>query len=67
MISIPAETSQFFCRFHFSAIFLHSPYIVLQYQKRRTIMERISNLEILQLIQDLGLVETGESVLADEA
>ncbi len=30
-------------------------------------MERISNLEILQLIQDLGLVETGESVLADEA
>ena len=30
-------------------------------------MERISNLEILQLIQDLGLVETGESLLADEA
>lgn len=30
-------------------------------------MERIINLEILQLIQDLGLVETGESVLADEA
>ncbi len=30
-------------------------------------MERISNLEILQLIQDLGLVETGESLLTDEA
>ncbi len=30
-------------------------------------MERIKNLEILQLIQDLGLVETGESLLDDEA
>lgn len=30
-------------------------------------MERIINLEILQLIQDLGLVETGESLLTDEA
>lgn len=30
-------------------------------------MERIINLEILQLIQDLGLVETGETVLGDEA
>jgi hypothetical protein len=30
-------------------------------------MERIKNLEILQFIQDLGLVETGESLLDDEA
>lgn len=30
-------------------------------------MERIKNLEILQLIQELGLVETGETVLAEEA
>lgn len=30
-------------------------------------MERIKNLEILQLIQDLGLVETGESLLDNEA
>lgn len=30
-------------------------------------MERIKNSEILQLIQELGLVETGESVLAEEA
>lgn len=29
-------------------------------------MERIINLEILQLIQDLGLVETGETALGDE-
>lgn len=29
-------------------------------------MERINNLEILQLIQDLGLVETGESALTEE-
>lgn len=30
-------------------------------------MERINNSEILQFIMDLGLVETGESVLSDEA
>ncbi|GEM_PF-3998044 len=30
-------------------------------------MERIKNSEILLLIQELGLVETGESVLTDEA
>lgn len=30
-------------------------------------MERIKNLEILQLIQDLGLVETGETALTEEA
>ena len=30
-------------------------------------MERIKNLEILQFIQDFGLVETGESLLDDEA
>lgn len=30
-------------------------------------MERIKNLEILQFIQDLGLVEIGESLLDDEA
>ena len=30
-------------------------------------MERIKNLEILQFIQDLGLVDTGESLLDDEA
>lgn len=35
--------------------------------KKRNIMERIKNSEILQLIQELGLVETGESVLAEEA
>ena len=29
-------------------------------------MERIKNLEILQFIQDLGLVETGESLLDNE-
>lgn len=29
-------------------------------------MERIKNLEILQLIQELGLVETGETALAEE-
>ena len=29
-------------------------------------MERIKNLEILQLIQELGLVETGETALDDE-
>ena len=57
-----------FCRIFVSAIFLHSPCIVLQCQKiGGTIMERIINLEILQLIQDLGLVETGETVLGDEA
>lgn len=30
-------------------------------------MERIKNLEILQLIQELGLVKTGETALAEEA
>lgn len=30
-------------------------------------MERIKNIEILQLIQELGLVETGETALAEEA
>lgn len=35
--------------------------------KKLNIMERIKNSEILQLIQELGLVETGESVLAEEA
>ena len=30
-------------------------------------MERIKNLEILQLIQELGLVETGETALAYNA
>ena len=30
-------------------------------------MERILNLEILQLIQELGLVETGETALGEEA
>lgn len=30
-------------------------------------MERIKNLEILQFIQELGLVETGESALAEDA
>lgn len=36
-------------------------------KKGGTIMERIKNLEILQLIQELGLVETGETALAEEA
>ena len=30
-------------------------------------MERIKNLEILQLIQELGLVETDETALSEEA
>ena len=30
-------------------------------------MERIKNLEILQLIQELGLVETGETALTEES
>ena len=49
---------------HFSTLSIYSFAIS---KEGGTIMERISNLEILQLIQDLGLVETGESLLTDEA